>query len=243
MRIVTDYRDCILAGLFHTRLDTVPNFPPDLWDAGENPPIYVTSPVTTQSAPRYPASMGMPFHMQPFSPNSSPTTIDFPPPTQQQTQSTQNTHHHNLARTHSLQHIPYDAGYGHVRYDQQQPAVMELDESGVTSERKRQRTNVIVKSETGVGEGASKRLARARSDSAPLGYSIGAGLAQTQSWNGTHGHPLTGNRPRSGTNLASVRSSGRREEVLNLSGNRSVSSVCTTQATSPLANVSPKIGS
>lgn len=186
--------------------------------------------------------------MQPFSPTSSPTTIDFPPPVQQQQQSQQppsshaGTHqHHSLGRVHSLQHIPYDPGYGH---NISQQVVMELDESDPSSDRKRQRTGVTVKTETGVSDGAaSRRLARARSDSAPLGYTMGAGTGTSQSWtHGAHGHTFVGNRPRSGTNLVQPRGVGRREEVLNLSGNRSVSAVCTTQATSPLANVSPKIG-
>lgn len=190
--------------------------------------------------------MGMPFHMQPFSPTSSPTTVDFPPPSQQQQQSQvshTNAHHHNLARTHSLQHIPYDTNYASsVRYDQQQQVVMELDESDPSSDRKRQRTGITVKTEAGVNDGTSRRLARARSDSAPLGYGIGTGLNQTWAHTG-HIHAMVGNRPRSGTNLAAPRGVNRREEVLNLSGNRSVSAVCTTQATSPLANVPPKIGS
>lgn len=130
-----------------------------------------------------------------MSPGSSPTAADFP------------SHPHSahpLSRTHSLQHIPYDGGYGHgvatTRYDNAlqtplPPSPGSLDSFNTdSSDRKRQRTGAPTISSTpggpvGVADAnSSKRLSRARSDSAPLGYGIGQAWSQ--------------NRPRSGSGLA-----------------------------------------
>ncbi|KAI5123208.1 hypothetical protein M0805_003974 [Coniferiporia weirii] len=222
------------------------SFPPELWEASDNPPIFITSP-----ASRYPSAMALPnaFHnLQSFSPTSSPTAADFPPhhghaPTHPHS-------HPNLSRTHSLQHIPYDTGYPHgvppTRYDTGAEGAMELDAS--SSDRKRQRTGSTL-SAVGLGpsDGSSKRLSRARSDSAPLGYANANGNGvntgglgtQAQPWPHGHGHApgVSGSRPRSGSGLA-PRGVGRREDLLiNISGTANRG---TPSATSPLVNVSPK---
>lgn len=162
-----------------------------------------------------------------MSPNSSPTASDFP------------SHPHSahpLSRTHSLQHIPYENGYGHgvstARYETAlqtplPPSPGSLDSFNPdVSDRKRQRTNAPSISSTpgnGVADvNSSKRLSRARSDSAPLGYGMG------QSW--SH------NRPRSGSGLAPRRRDDMMPNISNATSRGMVNGLHTPMmgATSPL---------
>lgn len=136
-----------------------------------------------------------------LSPGSSPTTADFP---------SHNHTPHSLSRQHSLQQLPYENSYGHgvstARYETAlqtplPPSPGPLDSfstDGDQGRSKRQRTAATMPA-PGADTGSAKRLSRARSDSAPLGYGIG------QSW--THG-----NRPRSGSGLAPR--GGRREDLM-----------------------------
>lgn len=235
----------------------VPNFPSDLWELSENPPIYVTSPSSTMHMSRYPPLPSSAFHsLQSFSPSSSPTASDFPP------QSHAHQHQHPLSRTHSLQHIPYDYSHGAASTQQQQRYDTVMSGGGghlpspnsavdpfhnnefpppSSADRKRQRTgNAAFGAAVGTGEDAShvqsKRASRARSDSAPLGYGFG------QSW-------PNASRPRSGSSLATAsRTSGRRDDVLvNISGSAQRSVSTATAATQPpqppMLNVTPVIKS
>ncbi|KAL5536721.1 hypothetical protein ACEPAF_544 [Sanghuangporus sanghuang] len=160
--------------------------------------------------------------LQPFSPGSSPTASEFAHPGHAQHgghygHTAYHGHHgghvHHLNRAHSMQNISYDGSSfaapspvtGGPRYDD----VMELDASSLPgqglSDRKRQRTGAFV---TGSGLDG-KRLSRARSDSAPLGYGAwGAATSAppTSAGPGT-GTPATGSglgRPRSGSVLGQV---------------------------------------
>ena len=57
---------------------TVPNFPPELWEANENPPIFITSPTSSTAPSRFPsmslitASMHNLHSMSPSSSDSRP---------------------------------------------------------------------------------------------------------------------------------------------------------------------------
>ena len=198
--------------------------------------------------------------LQPFSPGSSPTGSEFTHPghVQQQGHYAHPLHHghhghtghpHHLNRAHSMQNIPYDSSFtapspvsAGPRYDDP----MDLDGMGL-GDRKRQRTGPgLVPSSI---EG--KRLSRARSDSAPLGYAA---------W-GTAGAPGSAGRPRSGSGLAqanaraaagtpqgsmqmgsqSIQGSGRRDDLMvNISGVGSGKGAGQSQGqTSPLV---PKAG-
>lgn len=235
-------------------MNTVANFPPDLWELSENPPIYITSPSSTMHMSRYPPIPSSAFHsLQSFSPSSSPTASDFPP------QSHAHQHQHPLSRTHSLQHIPYDYSHSAASSQQQQRYDTVMSGGGghlpspnsavdpyhnsefpppSSTDRKRQRTGNAAfgassAGDDGSSQSQSKRASRARSDSAPLGYGFG------QSW-------PNANRPRSGSSLATAtRTSGRRDDVLvNISGSaqRSVSTA-TQPPQPPLLNVAPVIKS
>jgi hypothetical protein len=149
--------------------------------------------------------------MPPGSPSASPTSAEFPPAAQ--------AYHHPLARHHSYQHLPYgaDAPYGslppspgpldpyaaHPYPHNSHSAHSSPGDDGRQS-AKRQRT--AHPGHAGELE-RQKTLSRARSDSAPLGYALGA------SW-GPDG------RPRSGSGLAPGRAAGagvpqgRREEMV-----------------------------
>lgn len=194
--------------------------------------------------------MGLPnsFHnLHSFSPSSSPTTTDFPP---------SSAHHghaaaHSLPRTHSLQHIPYDTNGGYAahgvstaRYESAlttplppSPGAGAFDTLDSASDRKRQRTGSsgLSPSVSALAQDGSqtKRLSRARSDSAPLGYGM------NQPW--THGS----SRPRSGSGLAPRgTAAGRRDDLLvNISGtaNRGANNTVNNgpHSATPLLNVSP----
>jgi hypothetical protein len=202
----------------------IPPFPSDLLDGTESPNIYITSP--TSSAPRSylpPLSTATSLSSQSLhsisSPNSSPTTTEFP------------NHMHPpsgppLSRQHSFQQMAYPNSRGETALSTPLPSSpgstsMDLFEGseagdGGRGSSKRQRTsntnsdvnllpNGVVGVKVGVEEASAggaavaggpngKRLSRARSDSAPLGYGLGAGL------NG--GWQQGGTRPRSGSGLA-----------------------------------------
>ncbi|KZT07187.1 uncharacterized protein LAESUDRAFT_118497 [Laetiporus sulphureus 93-53] len=176
-------------------------FPNDILEPCESPNIYITSPTNGPQAHFQPAPLSMgsaSLHsLHSISPGSSPTAPDFP----------QHAHAHtpHLSRQHSFQHIPYESAasmVGHVSHARYEPALstplppspgaMEFSEDAARLAAKRQRT--------GVGEpdaGASRKGSRARSDSAPLGYGLSSGWAQT--------------RPRSGSGLGPR--GGRRDEL------------------------------
>lgn len=221
-------------------------FPNDLWDTqGENPPIFVTSPTAPSpggaSRGYVNGSNGMSLpntfqNLQPFSPGSSPTASEFAGHHQQQQQHYQQHQGHHLGRAHSMQNIPYDPSFipspvsGGQRYDE----AMELDPGGTgaaSQDRKRQRTGPV--HVAGV-DGNVKRLSRARSDSAPLGYAAWGPSLSNQG------------RPRSGSGLARVaqggmQTQGRKDDlVVNISGVGGAKSQVQPGATSPLV---PKSGS
>ncbi|KAA1470262.1 hypothetical protein DENSPDRAFT_679744 [Dentipellis sp. KUC8613] len=171
-------------------------FPADILEPSDNPNIFVTSPnMTVPSHGLAPMSTlsSASASLHSLSPASSPTTSDFP------AHAHHHAHHSHSHTPHSLsrqQSFHYDgpaapAHHLHGRYDTplstplppspgpSQGAAgqqMDFDERG----GKRQRT--------AAGQGEVKRLSRARSDSAPLGYG-----AMNVNWAAT--------RPRSGSGL------------------------------------------
>lgn len=177
----------------------MPIFPPDLMDPNDNLPMFVTTPATGPSY-NYGNLSYANSSMHSLSPGSSPTTAEFP----------QHTHVPALSRTHSLQHLNYGDTYGQTittRYDSAvplPPSPVQLDAFGAESDhgRKRQRTGPPTLTPQNVSDTTDasgiKRMSRARSDSAPLGYGMG------QPW----GH---GTRPRSGTGIG-LR--GRRDDII-----------------------------
>ena len=187
----------------------MPNFPTDLLEPNDTLPIFVTAPVPSNQYNNY---TSMPYStgnssLTSLSPNSSPTTADFP----------SHPHAHTLSRTHSLQHLNYGDAYGQTittRYDATGMSLTQssaLDPFDTDSDhgRKRQRTGPPTLAPQGVSNAAAdasgvKRMSRARSDSAPLGYGIG------QPW-------AHGNRPRSGTGVG-LRGN-RREDYVPTSSN------------------------
>ncbi|KAJ3492418.1 hypothetical protein NLJ89_g11246 [Agrocybe chaxingu] len=76
---------------------SVPQFPQELLESSESPNIYITSPTATS---RFPPPLSMNLHSihSLNSPNSSPTTADFPSHSHHQ-------HPHSLSRQHSFQHV------------------------------------------------------------------------------------------------------------------------------------------
>lgn len=213
--------------------------------------------------------------LQHFSPGSSPTASEFAHPTHGShyghTAYSHHGHHgghiHHLNRAHSMQNIPYDSSSfaapspitSGPRYDD----AMELDGSSLSGQgigdRKRQRTGAFVTGSALDG----KRLSRARSDSAPLGYGAWSTGAATSA-PPTSAGPGTGTaaassalgRPRSGSGLGQVNArlsqsqavmqsgQGRRDELMvNISGigsgKASSSGGQSPSATSPLV---PKAG-
>lgn len=134
-----------------------------------------------------------------LSPNSSPTTAEFPAHVHA-------AHPHTLSRQPSFQH-PYEPHLTAARFDSPlstplppSPGAMgpgtPMDFDDLQG-RKRQR---IVTSNVSSVSNDTKRLSRARSDSAPLGYAIGS------TWGTT--------RPRSGSGLAPRPPSVRREDIV-----------------------------
>jgi hypothetical protein len=137
-----------------------------------------------------------------LSPGSSPTTTDFP------TNTHIHPHPHTLSRQPSFPHTHSHPPYG----TSPSPVPMDFEDA---QGRKRQRivgggilppplssagTNGVSPTSTVATDGTKQRLARARSDSAPLGYNnFGSSWAAT--------------RPRSGSGLA-VRAPRREEMVV-----------------------------
>ncbi|KAI0065517.1 hypothetical protein BV25DRAFT_1703812 [Artomyces pyxidatus] len=184
---------------------TVPApFPADLIDPSESPNIYVTSPSLTVPSHSHSFASASAASLHSLSPGSSPTTADFPPHAHGHSQSHTHTPH-SLSRQHSFQQQHgYEAHHmGHARYDTTpsssalppSPAPMDFEDA---QGRKRQRTGGPPMGASVPGQGEVKRVSRARSDSAPLGYGFG------NSWTTT--------RPRSGSGLA-VRAPRRDEMV------------------------------
>ncbi|KAI0047142.1 hypothetical protein FA95DRAFT_1492904 [Auriscalpium vulgare] len=173
-------------------------FPADLIDPNDSPNIYVTSPAMTVPSHSYTtASMSSAASLHSLSPGSSPTTADFPAHVHPHTHTP-----HSLSRQHSFQHGYEHHMPAHARYDPTalssplppSPSPMDFEDA---QGRKRQRTGAALAPAV-TGQGEVKRLSRARSDSAPLGYGFG------NSWTTT--------RPRSGSGLA-VRAPRRDEMV------------------------------
>ncbi|KAN0109679.1 HSF-type DNA-binding domain containing protein [Russula decolorans] len=185
----------------------LPPFPADLADPDESPNIYVTQPTTmaiSAHAHFPPSALPNAASLHSLSPASSPTTTDFPP-----TGHIHN-HPHSLSRQHSF---PHNHTHSHAPYGTSpSPVPMDFEDA---QGRKRQRTaggvppppassagtnGVSPTTPVGVGaDGTKQRLARARSDSAPLGYN-------------NFGSSWTATRPRSGSGLA-VRAP-RREDIV-----------------------------
>lgn len=187
---------------------SVPPFPADLADPDESPNIYVTQPTTiaiSAHTPFPPSALPNAASLHTLSPASSPTTTDFP------TTGHIHNHPHSLSRQHSF---PHNHTHSHAPYGTSpSPVPMDFEDA---QGRKRQRTagggvppppassagtnGVSPTTPVGVGaDGNKQRLARARSDSAPLGYN-------------NFGSSWTATRPRSGSGLA-VRAP-RREDIV-----------------------------
>lgn len=182
-------------------------FPADLADPGESPNIYVTTPTTisiSSHAPFPVSALSAAASLHSLSPGSSPTTADFPTHIHQHTHSL--SRQHSFPHTHTHSHAPYGTSPS--------PVPMDFDDA---QGRKRQRTSAggippppassagaNGVSPNGPGsvavDGTKQRLARARSDSAPLGYN-------------NFGSTWAATRPRSGSGLA-VRASRREDMVV-----------------------------
>lgn len=195
---------------------SVPPFPSELLDS-ESPDIYITSPTASTSGSRFPPPLSTNMHsIHSHSPNSSPTTTEFPHHQQGQ-------QHTSLSRQHSFQQVAaYGRGEGTSSMSHSPGSTtMDLFDDGPSCEpagrisSKRQRlsndddpgsgvdgsipsASSLSSPGTATGPGfgtmggAGKKPSRARSDSAPLGYGFG-GLTSWQSGGG---------RPRSGSGLA-----------------------------------------
>ncbi|KAI9510562.1 HSF-type DNA-binding-domain-containing protein [Russula earlei] len=174
-------------------------FPADLADPDESPNFYVTHPTTIAISSHTPFPPSSLSNVHTLSPTSSPTTAEFPATTHI------HNHTHSLSRQHSFHHS--HAPYG----TSPSPVPMDFEDA---QGRKRQRTtgagvppppassagaNGVSPPTAVAADGNKQRLARARSDSAPLGYN-------------NFGSNWTATRPRSGSGLA-VRAP-RREEIV-----------------------------
>lgn len=207
----------------------VPPFPADLLDSIESPNIYITSPTSsTARFPPPPLSMGGLGHSMHSvsSPNSSPTAADFPTHLHHHnghshSLSRQHSFQHiSFSRGDSSPMPPSPGSITMELFDEGS------DENGRGSvKRQRMSDDSPLTALGGGGSGDSlssmsalsspggggpvlgggqgipgKKLSRARSDSAPLGYGLGGGLTSPiNSWQGA------GGRPRSGSGLAPQR--------------------------------------
>ncbi|KAF8659878.1 hypothetical protein AX16_001762 [Volvariella volvacea WC 439] len=210
---------------FELKVPIVPPFPQELVEeSGSNPNIYVTSPQSATS--RYPPPLSMNFNSQPLhsiSPNSSPTGTDFPPHLQSQP-------HPTLSRQQSFQHVSYSRD-GHSSAPTPLPPSPTMPMDLFDDERsslKRQRVSDDGSGLNGVGVpshagdslsalsspvtgppgsafgsvvGSGKKLNRARSDSAPLGYGFSGMPAQWSAGTNTGVATISG-RPRSGSGIS-----------------------------------------
>jgi hypothetical protein len=195
----------------------VPPFPAEALESGDSPNIYITSP-TSATPSRFPPPLSMNFSSQSLqslhsisSPGSSPTqSEDYGPH--------HHVHPHTLSRQHSFYRSENGAGVppSPVPGDEM---IGDEGGAEPVGRQKRQRTSsghgyahvqhghhngmvgISLNGETGPGSAgaspvmgggvpAGKRLARARSDSAPLGMGLNA-------WQGGGGA-----RPRSGSGMA-----------------------------------------
>lgn len=172
--------------------------------------IFITSPTATTTSSRFPPPLSTNLSSASLhsvhslgSPNSSPSQAEFPPHPM-----------NSLSRQHSFQHyhgrggenaastpLPPSPGSSTMDlYDVGDAGAERIARSGT----KRQRTSSIgqgdATSTTGAGSTTVlKKMSRARSDSAPLGYGLTSGL--NNSWQGTM-------RPRSGSGMAPQRGNG-----------------------------------
>jgi len=120
-----------------------------------------------------------------LSPASSPTTGEFPSP------SSHGAHPHNLSRQGSFQHMHsngYDSSSG--RYDAALATSLPPSPApGGSQHTKRQRISPIEPPTVGpVPSNASRKVSRARSDSAPMGVGTGLGVAGGNFFNTTNGN-------------------------------------------------------
>lgn len=216
MQAVFDVTLEMFARFTDISISIVPPFPAELLESSESPNIFITSP-TASSNPRFPPPLSMNINSHGLhsmhtlsSPNSSPTNSDFP------------THlHHSLSRQHSFQHVSFSRSEGAASTplppSPGSAVSMDLFDGGDSEpsgrgSAKRQRTSndssgglngvsgsdSMGSSASAPGPGSSvtgKKLSRARSDSAPLGYGLG-GLTTWQH---------SGGRPRSGSGMSGQR--------------------------------------
>jgi len=192
---------------------SVPPFPTELLESSESPNIYITSPTSAAPPRSFPPPLTTNLSSQSLhslqslsTPNSSPTTAEFPNQMQMHPPAPP------LSRQQSYQQMAYSNSRGEPATSTPLPpspgsVSMDLFEAGEASDGrslKRQRTsneNLAGGATggeessgpgTGAAGGSGKRMSRARSDSAPLGYGLGAGL--NANWQG-------GTRPRSGSGM------------------------------------------
>jgi hypothetical protein len=191
-------------------------FPQDLLEPSESPNIYVTSPTSGGPPRSFPPPLTTTLSTQSLhslqslsSPGSSPTTTDFPNQMQMHPPSAP-----ALSRQHSYQQMGYAnrTETAPTTPLPPSPGSGPMDSFDVgegsdgRSKAKRQRTTnesngsgCDETSSPGANGSNSKRMSRARSDSAPLGYTLSAGL--NASWQGA-------TRPRSGSGMTTGRSIG-----------------------------------
>jgi len=232
---------------------SVPPFPADLVESIESPNIYITSPTssTARFPPPPPLSMGGLAHSMHSvsSPNSSPTAADFPTHLHHH-----NGHSHSLSRQQSFQHMSFSRGDSSPMPPSPGSITMDLfDEGSEENGRgsvKRQRLSNDDSPLTALGGGGSgdsissmsalsspggggpvgipgKKLSRARSDSAPLGYGLGGGLTSpANSWHGA-------GRPRSGSGLAPQRGIPNIGSMGRIPGGQPLLSISTVPSNAP----------
>lgn len=162
---------------YYSRLSNVVpgQFPNDLLDPSENPPIYITSPSDSPLPPPFQVPNGT-FS---YSPTESPTSPDFPHPQDGRVKRMRVDEANFTAAALGMDpHHPIHAHpHQHPQHSQTHPTLAS-------------------------GEG-SRRLIRARSDSAPHGVGLGQYL--------TGGMPQQG-RPRSGSSLAGYQGPGQGQQ-------------------------------
>ncbi|KAG9101640.1 hypothetical protein FRC06_002763 [Ceratobasidium sp. 370] len=147
-------------------------FPNDLLDPSENPPIYITSPPDSPLPPPF----QLPNGTFSYSPTSSPTSPEFPQPIDGRTNIKRMRVDDPSFTTAALsldQHHALNHPHTHPQHSQTHPTLPGTQQAPQ-------------------GEG-SRRLLRARSDSAPHGLGLGQYLTGTI--------PQQGGRPRSGSSL------------------------------------------
>ncbi|KAH9964407.1 HSF-type DNA-binding-domain-containing protein [Russula compacta] len=182
-------------------------FPADLADPDESPNIYVTQPTTiaiSAHTPFPPSALSNAASLHSLSPASSPTTAEFPTNAHIHSHSLSLSRQHSFPHTHPHSHPPYCTSPSPVPMDFEDAQGRKRQRTtgaGIPPPTSNAGTNGVVSqtSPVGVSPDSKQRLARARSDSAPLGYN-------------NFGSSWTATRPRSGSGLA-VRAP-RREEIV-----------------------------